>query len=57
MVAVEVRVEPGCHRRRWCRDFGAHTIDGGGRGGAVALDLEKEPKRWGWSGAVAQQMW
>jgi hypothetical protein len=51
-VAVEIRAEPGHHRRRWHRDCRGHARHGGG-GGAGASDLvEKETKRhvvrWSW---------
>jgi hypothetical protein len=45
MVAMEVRAEPGHHRRGWHKDRGGPTGHGGG-GGAAALDLvEKEAKQ------------
>jgi hypothetical protein len=65
-VAIEVRAEPGHHRRGWHGDCGGHAGHGGG-GGAVVPDLaEKEAKRHmvrmvlggeGWSWAAVRRTW
>jgi hypothetical protein len=46
VVAVEVRAEPGHHRRGWRRDHGGLVEHGGG--GEVAVPDQVEEAKWIW---------